>query len=468
MARSSTGDQEWSEVISGSGRRGRYRLVPASGTKRANDAGRDRGPLESAPRMRIYRERRRRRVKMALMAAAAVVVVLALGAAVWAYTFVLGVEKTMHRGANADPRVEAALTEVEATEPFTVLLMGVDRRPKEKYSRTDTMLLARVDPKTKKVTMVSIPRDTKVEVPGYGTEKINSAYYHGGPALAVETVEGFLDVPINHYMAVNFDGFKSVVDAMGGIYIDVDVEIDDWKAASGTPNHRAKHIDAGYQLLDGEHALTYVRSRDLPDADFGRMRHQQTFFKALARQSVRFSNWYRLPGVVKEFAKHTTTDMTVGEMLGVLRAMRGITDQNLQTATLAGEWRSPYVHTDPKVKAALANALRTGADIEATRSAEATLAPSSVSVTVRNGAGVGGVAADAAAKLKKAGFKVGEVGNANQFVYDETLVVYEDDSRLAEAVVDALGRGKVVQSRGMYSFGTDVLVVVGKDWELGG
>jgi len=176
--------------------------------------------------------------------------------------------------------------------------------------------------------------------PGYGVDKINAAHFYGGPKLMVETVTALTGVPINHYAEIDFQGFVAGVDALGGVWVDVDVEIDDWKAASGVKN-REPHIEPGYQLLNGAQALTYVRSRDFPDADFTRMRHQQTFFKALADQATQIDSIFKIPPMVKDVAGYLTTDMTVAQLVEVAMDLAGIGGDNVETATLEGEWRSP-------------------------------------------------------------------------------------------------------------------------------
>ncbi|MHB9004628.1 MAG: LCP family protein, partial [Coriobacteriia bacterium] len=106
------------------------------------------------------------------------------------------------------------------------------------------------------------------------------------------------------------------------MWVDVDVEIDDVKAASHSPGLRAKNIPAGRQLLDGEHALTFVRSRDFPDADFTRIKHQQEFFKALADQLVKAGNVIKVPTIIRGMAEYMSTDMSVGDMIDVTEALR--------------------------------------------------------------------------------------------------------------------------------------------------
>lgn len=392
-----------------------------------------------------------------------------IGALGWGYYTYHDIENAMQSGAATNEQTQAALTAPEPKEPFNILLLGSDVRPGEEAARADTIIVARVDPEAKKVWMLSIPRDTRVEIPGHGVSKINAANFYGGaeggPALMIETVEDFLDIEINHYMEVDFTGFQAAVDALGGVWIDVDVEIDDWKAASHSPSHRASHIDPGYQLLDGEYALTYVRSRDFPDADFTRMRHQQTFFKALAEQSAQIENLPKLPSIARSIAGYTSTSMSVGEMLEVVQALKGIGGADVQTATIIGEWRSPYVWTDETEKARLVSAFKEGRSFDESSTVSSTPEPADITVTIRNGAGLAGVAAECSGILESRGFQIGEVGNANQFVYDKTIVVYNgDDSAAAQVVAAALPDADLVPSRGMYSFTTRILVVVGKDW----
>ena len=413
--------------------------------------------------MRVQHERRRRAAKRTAAALGIAALVLVLGGGIYAYATLHGAQTTMNEQPEIDERLAEVLSPRAPKQPFNVLLLGVDRRPGDTQARSDTIIVARIDPENKRVWMLSIPRDTRVEIPGYGEAKINAAHFEGGPALAVETVEQFLDIDINHYIGINFRGFQRVVDALGGVWIDVDVEIDDPKAASHG-SRDAYHIDPGYQLLDGEHALTYVRSRDFPDADFTRMKHQQAFFKALADQATKFGNVFKVPSLVKEISKEMSTDMSIGDLADLALALRDMGGDNLDTATIAGEWRSPYVWTDEARKEFLVDAMMAGRSFDGTATAEARVEPSSVTVTVRNGAGIEGCAKAAAGILEGLGYKIAGVGNANQFVYDRTLVVYKDKADAAEQIAGELPTADAVESRGMYEFSTDILVVVGKDY----
>ncbi|MGB4594025.1 MAG: LCP family protein [Coriobacteriia bacterium] len=425
------------------------------------------GIIEAAPRMRIHRERRKQTIKRWVAIVGIAVAILLVGGAAYGYLWYRSIGSNMSKAALSDTELQKALDEPTrtASEPFTLLLTGNDRRPGETVSRADTIILAKVDPKAKKVWLVSIPRDTRVEIPGHGVDKINASSFYGGNALLVETVKELTGLPVNYYADVNFRGFVNAVDTLGGVWVDVDVPIDDWKADM-SPDNSAQTIEPGYQLLDGYHALTFVRSRDFPDADFTRMRHQQMFFKALAAQMTQAGNFFKIPTVINGVSKHVSTTMPVADMIRVAQTLQGIEPDNIQTATLTGEWKSPYVYPDEERLAFLVDALENGRPFDETATAEAAITPSSISITVRNGAGISGVAARASDVLRRAGFDVSEVGNANQFVYEKTIVVYKDGGKaMAEAVAAALPAADLVPSRGMYDFSTDILVVVGKDWK---
>lgn len=444
-----------------SGRRGPSRRLdtPAPGTSRRADR-----VVESAPKMRIQRERRKKTAKRITLVTLLVLLTVILGGVAWAYSMFHSAQVTMNENMPEQADVAEVLTEREPKQPFTILLLGNDIRKGEENARADSIIVARIDPENDKVWLLSIPRDTRVEIPGYGTDKINAAHFHGGPKLMIRTVENLLGLPINHYMDINFRGFVQAVDSLGGVWVDVPTEIDDEKADSGSPD-RISHIDAGYQLLNGEAALTFVRSRDYVDADFTRMKNQQAFFRAVADQATKLDNVFKIPGMVKDVSQYMSSDMTVANMAEVAVALRDMGGANMETATLTGEWRSPYVWPDEERLAFLVGAMKAGRSFDDTSTVSAgELDPATISVTVRNGAGIEGSATRTSDILKAAGFTVSEVGNANQFVYDETLVIYKTGEAMAIQVGKALPKARVVEGRGMYSFATDILVVVGKDY----
>jgi polyisoprenyl-teichoic acid--peptidoglycan teichoic acid transferase len=374
---------------------------------------------------------------------------------------------------NTRLRPDAAISDALAeppgfSEPYYVLIMGSDRRPGETNARADTLILARVDPGEKRTTLVSIPRDTRVEIPGHSTTKINAASAWGGPELAIRTVADFTGLPISHYVEMDFSGFKEIVDALGGVTVAVPHAIDDPLAANYDTRYQS--IPAGVQRLSGAHALTFVRSRAYPEGDLMRIQNQQAFLRALLGEITEVRNPLRLKRVIDAFVDNVSTDLSAVRLLSLANGMRGMDIDALEAVTIPGtpEYVDgvSYVIADEEAMREMLSRVDQGlpaTHVEPEAGASGP-EPSSITVVVRNGAGISGLAAAAVSRLVPQGFEVVETGNASQFVYDETLIVHRDAEEKAVAVRDVLGTGRVVPSRGMYTFDADVLVVVGKDW----
>lgn len=168
-------------------------------------------------------------------------------------------------------------TVVEKQKPVSVLLLGVDQRPGER-GRSDSIMIMTLNPTQNESRLISIPRDTKVEIVGRGTnDKINHAYSFGGPEMAIKTVEKFLDIPINYYAEINMEGFTSLVDAVGGVTVVNDIDFD----------YEGEKFSIGKINLNGNQALKYTRMRyDDPRGDFGRqMRQRQVIEQVVAKLS---------------------------------------------------------------------------------------------------------------------------------------------------------------------------------------
>lgn len=227
----------------------------------------------------------------------------------------------------------------EETEPVNILLMGLDGRETAaeggQSARTDTLMLARVDPETGDATLLSIPRDLFVEdvTPGGDRDRINSAYAYGGADKTVEVVEGFTGVPVDHHVVADFDGFEEVVDSLGGVEVDVQ---GDYLAH--------KDIPAGEQVLDGEEALLYARYRKTPTGDLGRIERQQELLSALKSQTLSLDSLGSVPGVVRSLNENVETDMGVREMVSLGRPLaENGRDGGLESGQLQGR---PYTLPD--------------------------------------------------------------------------------------------------------------------------
>jgi polyisoprenyl-teichoic acid--peptidoglycan teichoic acid transferase len=204
-----------------------------------------------------------------------------------------------------------------------VVLLGSDARAGE-ASRSDTIVVAKAGG-----GMLAVPRDTLVDIPGVGEDKINAAFASGGPELTVETLENLTDVRMNDYVIVHFGGVEEIVDALGGITLDVDKPI-----KVGIDGRRV-YIPAGTQTLDGTEALAYVRYRGGPTADIGRIGRQQKFLRELAHESTSPTKLLRLPATARATWRNIDTNMNPLEAarFAVRTRLSGIGDAELYPGT---------------------------------------------------------------------------------------------------------------------------------------
>lgn len=200
-------------------------------------------------------------------------------------------------------------------KPFYMMLLGSDRRDGEKgIFRSDTNIVVRVDPQEKVVSMISIPRDTKINIEKHGTQKFNAAYAFGGPAGAIREAKKLLGVDISHYAEVSFMSLPGLVDAVGGITVENESRINNYKCDDGDGNHYI--IEKGTQRLNGGQALTFARNRDYPDGDFTRTKHQRAVIEAIAQEVLKLPIT-SMPGVIEAGLKCVETDLNVADLIGL-------------------------------------------------------------------------------------------------------------------------------------------------------
>ena len=196
-----------------------------------------------------------------------------------------------------------------------IVVMGVDERDGD-TGRSDTLFVIMMDPKSNNVSLLSIPRDTMVKIPGRGWDKVNHAFAFGGHKLTQQTVEEFLGIQINNYVVIDFKGFKNLVDAIGGI--DIDVEKDMYY--EDPYDNLVIDLQKGRQHLDGRTAIQYVRYRD-EEGDIGRIKRQQHFMAAIYEKVTSSQIITKMPGLVKELLSMVKTDMPLTDMAKVAKAM---------------------------------------------------------------------------------------------------------------------------------------------------
>lgn len=218
----------------------------------------------------------------------------------------------------------------EKTVP--VLLLGIDRETRDGQGRSDTIILAFMNTKEKKVSLLSIPRDTYADLPTSGKkDKINAAYAFGGPEAAMEAVSLLLDQEIEYYLATDFQGFVQIVDTLGGITVPVDEEV-------------SKGIDVppGMQRLNGEEALRFVRYRGYPTADIERIEHQQIFLRAVADEAMRIRNIWKMPLLVGELRTAVDTNLSTAQLIDMGMVFKSVDSSQMDSYILPG--RSQYIN----------------------------------------------------------------------------------------------------------------------------
>jgi len=221
-----------------------------------------------------------------------------------------------------------------AKDKATIMIMGVDER-EDDVGRSDTLMIASIDPKTNQASLLSVPRDTRVKIKGHGFDKVNAAYAYGKERLSQDTVENLLGVNIDHYIIINTKSFKKIIDAIGGIDIDVPKRMhyeDPWDDDGGL----IIDFQPGMQHMDGAKAVTYVRYRD-EEGDLGRIRRQQDFVRACMEKIVSPAIIPKLPAVIKEVMGSIETDLTFRQLLEFAGTLKESKDNGLKTDMVPGK-----------------------------------------------------------------------------------------------------------------------------------
>lgn len=234
---------------------------------------------------------------------------------------------------------------------FMVLGRDVDRdrqaRVVKTNGRTDTILLVRIDFRERTANILSIPRDTKVRIPGYrGQHKINAAHAFGGPELTADTIERFLNIRPEEYVVVNYESFSKAIDMLGGLEVTVDKQMDyddNW-------GDLHIHLRPGKQLLDGREALGFVRFRKSndgnSDSDHERIARQQQFLMALRDKTMSSSTFLKLPDIIETVRGGVNSSMSDAQMMALVRFIRSLPAESIRTATLPGTEGRVYVTAD--------------------------------------------------------------------------------------------------------------------------
>jgi polyisoprenyl-teichoic acid--peptidoglycan teichoic acid transferase len=260
--------------------------------------------------MRADKHKKKKRTWMRVIGI--VVLLMLLGGGAYAYSIYHSLNSavdTMHTPIDRE-KSSKRTDEVKFTnkDPFSVLLLGVDERENDK-GRSDTMIVLTVNPDKKSVKMLSIPRDTLTDIIGHGTrDKINHAYAFGGAEMAMDTVEEMLDIPIDYYVQINMEGFEDIVNAVGGITVNNDLNFQ-----SGGYSFPKGSID-----LNGKKALAYTRMRkEDPRGDFGRQLRQRQIIQGIIREGASVSSLWKFDDIFDALGSNVRTNMKFEEMVDI-------------------------------------------------------------------------------------------------------------------------------------------------------
>ncbi|KIL49829.1 LytR family transcriptional regulator [Jeotgalibacillus soli] len=225
----------------------------------------------------------------------------------------------------SDKRPEAV--KFNEQDPFSVLMLGVDEREGD-AGRSDTIIVMTVNPAEQTTKLLSIPRDTLTEIVGRGTnDKINHAYAFGGVEMAMDTVENFLDIPIDYYVQVNMEGFQDIVDSVGGITVN-----NSFAFESG-----GYSFSEGQITLDGEEALAYSRMRyEDPNGDFGRQERQRQVIQAVIQEGADISSLWNFGNIFDALGSNIKTNLTFDQMVEIQGEYRAAASNIEQTSIETG------------------------------------------------------------------------------------------------------------------------------------
>lgn len=393
-----------------------------------------------------------------------VVANLAVLATLWA----IQTGQSVLSSASTDPDVAGVLDPADGDD-LTILVVGSDSREglddltnfgAVGGARGDVIMLVRLDASTSTAQMLSIPRDYWVSIPGHGENRINASYAFGGPSLMVETIQGNLGLEVNHYVEIDFVGFEALVDELGGIEIAFPYAARDIKSGLDVP--------AGTQVLNGEQALAYARSRTYQELqngtwvsvdanDIGRTQRQQEVIRAIVSGLKSPSSVTEAGDIAAAMAQHTTIDSNLASssVAGLFWDFKGILAGEIEGATLPVTNRtingaSVVVAREPDASAMLAN-FKAGKPF----------AQQPIRVEVLNGNGISGSAGEMSQTLEAKGFVVASIGDAARTDYAQTTIIAPEGSSSGQEIASALGFG-VVQV-GAVDNGYDAVVIVGAD-----
>lgn len=356
--------------------------------------------------------------------------------------------------------VPAMTDTAKNSSSINIMIMGIDRRADD-VGRSDTLMVMTYNAGNKQASLLSLPRDTRVYIENNKYDKINHAYAFGGHELTKKTVETFLNVPMDYYVLIDIQAFEKIIDAIGGVDIDVEKRMyyeDPWDDNGGL----VIDLQPGMQHMDGKTAIQYVRYRD-GEGDIGRINRQQKFMKALLSQVISPSILPKLPEILKNLSSAIQTDMPLDKMIGLISDLPTIQQNGLTSAMVPGkpayiEDISYWLPDIAKTRQIIADNMGIKLDDAANKNTDETIAAyqkslpaglkmgdnaddtsdkttideqdihnEDITVLVINSSGINGAGAEVADILKRKGFKISSVETGNTSSREHTTITANEN-----------------------------------------
>ncbi|MBE9168843.1 LCP family protein [Pleurocapsales cyanobacterium LEGE 06147] len=385
---------------------------------------------------------------------------------------------------------QKSLTVPELSRPVNILVLGIkvltsdlDLPPEEDLGYhalvnsfeglSDTMLLLRFDPKQEKLTVLSIPRDTRVSLPGYGVQKINIANDFGGPALTAEAVSELLNgVNIDRYVRVNVQGIEKLIDALGGVtvYVPRDMKYTDHS------QHLYINLKQGKQHLDGEKAAQFLRFRYDAFGDIGRVQRQQMLMRAVVEQTLQPSTLVKIPKILSVVQSHLDTNLTLKELMALAGFGAKLQRADVQMLMLPGEFNgdgrteiSYWLPNRDRIEKLVARHFTPTVNVQQLEQLNSLdryeyKEPKTLQVAIQDSVDDPQAVQEMVEHLRKAGYtRVYVSDNWHRPLTKTQIVAQAGDNELAASVHATLGIGEIlVESTGVLA--SDLTIVIGEDW----
>ncbi|MBC7545357.1 MAG: LCP family protein [Candidatus Sericytochromatia bacterium] len=360
-------------------------------------------------------------------------------------------------------------------QKLNILVLGSDiaydshgKRVEGGSTRSDTLMMIGADPARKRINVLSIPRDTRVLIPGQNSyDKINAAYAIGGPELTMKTVTSFTGVPIDGFLALRVDGLVALVDLIGG----VDIHVDERMYYVDETAHLGINIHKGWHHMNGAQAHQYVRFRHDALGDIGRVQRQQTFIRACLERMLNPLVLARLPQIVGTAQQYIDTNVPYRDLVRVANFARGLPKSDIRMVMLPGNFSSGkylasyWLPNSIAAQNAITDLFPDSALVnQRSMQAETVDRQKTVRVTVLNGSGESMMATKAARALRLSGWNVWAIAPYTRAVAQSQVICQTGITDMAPSLQTALGIPAETVSASVGDISTDFTVIVGKDY----